>query len=65
MKLQFWFGLWAPDLKVAAGHFYQPKIALCFLVCVCVCVCDCPQISRALSYVIPLLCHYSHERSGS
>ena len=43
-----------------------PKIAFKFSVCVCVCVFDvCPQISRALSYVIPLLCHYSHVRSGS
>ena len=40
-----------------------PKIALCF--CVCVCVCVRPQISHALSYVIPLLCHCSHERNGS
>ena len=29
-----------------------PKIALRF----CVCVCVRPQLSRALSYVIPLLC---------
>ena len=34
-------------------------------VCVCVCVCVHPHLSRALRYVIPLLCHYSHERSGS
>ena len=51
------------DLLLKAG----PKIAFMFSVCVCVCVCVCvrPQISCALSYVIPLLCHYSHERSGS
>ena len=38
-------------------------------VCLCgyVCVCVRPQVSRALGYVILLLCHlhYSHERSGS
>ena len=50
--------------------FYQPgkmiaKIALCSRVCVFVCVCVRPQLSCALSYVILLLCHYSHERSGS
>ena len=28
------------------------------------CVCVRPQISRALSYIIPLLCHYSHKRTG-
>ena len=33
-----------------------PKIAFMFSVCF-VCVCVRPQISRALSYVIPLLCH--------
>ena len=32
---------------------------------VCVCVCVHLQLSRALSYVIPLLCQYSHERSRS
>ena len=32
--------------------------------CVYVCVCVRPQLSRALSYVIPLLCHYSHKCSG-
>ena len=32
---------------------------------VCVCVCVCLQLSRALSYVILLLCHYSHGCSGS
>ena len=41
------------------------KIALRSRVCVCVCVCVRPQLSCALNYVIPLLCHYSHERSGS
>ena len=29
------------------------------------CVCVHPQLSCALSYVIVLLCHYSHEHSGS
>ena len=38
---------------------------VCMYVCIYVCVCVRPQILRALSYVIPLLCHYSHERSGS
>ena len=43
------------------------NIALRSRVCLCVCVCLCvhPQISRVLSYVIPLLCHYSHEHSES
>ena len=52
---------------------YQPgvrstgtKIALCSRASayVCVCVCVRPQLSRVLSYVIVLLCHYSHERSA-
>ena len=42
-----------------------PKIALRSRVCVFVCVCVYPQLSRALNYVIPLQCHYSHKRSGS
>ena len=37
-------------------------IYVCMYICTCVCVRTRPQISRALSYVIPLLCH---ERSGS
>ena len=42
-----------------SAHPASPKIAFMFSVCVRVR----PQISRALSYVILLLCHYSHERS--
>ena len=58
-------------------HFYQPgvckacarlvlRLLSCFpFVCMYVYVCVRLQISRALNYVILLLCHYSHECSGS
>ena len=48
--------------------FYQLGLKLLYVfVCVCLCVCVCvrPQLSHALNYVIPLLCHYSQERNGS
>ena len=69
----YFLGDFVPTVTfLPAGHMRSarpagPKIAFMFSVCVCVCVCVCvrPQISRALSYVIPLLCHYSRERSGS
>ena len=41
------------------------KIALRSRICLCVCVCVRPHLSRVLSYVISLLCRYSHERCGS
>ena len=52
------------DFFFISASFYQPRLLYVFTL-VCVCVCVRPQISRALSYVIPLLCHYSHDRSGS
>ena len=41
-----------------------PKIAFMFSVCVCVCVCSSANITCA-KLRHSLLCHYSHERSGS
>ena len=54
-----------PAGRVRSTRLAGTKIALHSRICVCVCVCVRPQLSRGLSYVIPLLCHYSHERSGS
>ena len=67
------------NLRLDKGFlgFYQPGwlvlrllyvfAFVCMCVCVFVCVCVRPQLSRALSYVILLLCHYSHklEATGS
>ena len=60
--------------RLIANGFYQPGAReaharlvlrlLYVLAFVCVHVRH-PQLLHALSYVIPLLCHYSHERSGS
>ena len=53
------------DSFLPAGHLRSTcpagtKIALHSRICLCVR----PQLSRALSYVIPLLYHYSHKRSA-
>ena len=51
-----------PAKRAQSLHPAGTEIALRFCV---VCVCVRPQLSCALSYVISLLCHYSHECSGS
>ena len=58
-------GEFLPAGRALRARLADPKIAFMFSVCVCVCVCVHLQLSRALNYIITLLCHYSHERSGS
>ena len=51
-------------LEIPSLYVFSSLRLLYVPVSVC-CVCVRPQLSHVLSYVIPLLCHYSHERSGS
>ena len=55
--------LFLPARCVRSARPAGTKIALHF--CACVCVCVCLPLSHALNDVIPLLCHYSHERGGN
>ena len=56
---------------VLRSLYVQASVCVCVcVVCVCVCMCVgvCACVHSRLSvlrYIIPLLCHYSHERSGS